>query len=108
MILFHSNLYVADELSSEKRQVIKKLKQGKLQMGVHVIAISQGVQDMLEIFPSYVLLQKYYKQVDVQVVGLAGDYESALGLVEQMTNDCLKTRGDVDVRAYFMDNRKEM
>ena len=108
MILFHSNLYVADELSSERRKVIKKLKQGKLQMGVYVIAIPQGEQDMLEIFPSYVLLQKAYKQMEIQVVGLAGEQASALSLVETMTNDCLKTRGDANVRAYFTDSRKEM
>lgn len=102
MILFHSNLYIADELSAEKKQVIKKLKQGKLQIGVHVIAIPQGEQDMLEIFPSYVLLQDYYKGLNIHVVGLAGDHESALTLVEQMTNDCLKQRDDADVRAYFM------
>ena len=102
MILFHSNLYITDELSSKKRKVIKKLKQGKLQMGVHVIAIPQGEQDMLEIFPSYVLLQDYFNQIDVQVVGLAGDHEEALTLVEQMMNDCLKQRADADVRAYFM------
>ena len=103
MILFHSNLYVADELSKEKRKVIKKLKQGKLQMGVSVIAIPQGEGDMLEIFPSYVLLQDYYKKLDVNVVGLAGDKSSAFDMVVRMMDDCQKARGDANVRAYFME-----
>ena len=108
MILFHDNLYVADELSSDRRKVIKKLKQGKLQMDVYVIALPQGGNDMLEIFPSYILLQKAYKQMEVNIVGLAGDQATAFSLVETMTNDCLKSRGDANVRAYFTDNRKEM
>ncbi len=101
MILFHSNLYVADELSSKRRKVIKKLKQGKLQLGVYVIAVPQGEQDMLEIYPSYVLLQQAYKQMEIQVVGLAGDQSSAFSLVETMTNDCLEARGDANLREYF-------
>lgn len=101
MILFHSKLYVASELAAEQRKVIKKLKQGKLQIGVYVIAIPVGEQDMLEIYPSYVLLQEAYKQMDVQVVGLAGSQSSAYEILEMMTNDCIQATGSVNIREYF-------
>lgn len=101
MILFHSNLYVASELAAEQKKVIKKLKQGKLQMGVYVIAIPVGEQDMLEIYPSYVLLQEAYKQMDIQVVGLAGSQSSAYEVLKRMTDDCINATGGNNIRQYF-------
>lgn len=101
MILFHNRLYVADDLAKSKGRVIKKLKQGKLQMGVFVITLPLGESDMLEIYPSYIFLQKVFKKTDVTVVGLAGEQASAFSLIEQMANDCLTEQSNADFRRYF-------
>ena len=101
MILFHNKLYVAEDLSDSRRLVLKKLKQGKLQTGVFVITLPLGERDMLEIYPSYVLLQKAYKDKSIIVVGVAGEQGSAFGLVERIANDCLSENGNADIRAYF-------
>lgn len=101
MILFHNRLYVAEDLAEKKSKVIKKLKQGKLQMGVFVITLPLGDNDMLEIYPSYVFVQKLYKKTDVTVVGLAGEQASAFSLIEQIADDCMREQGNADIRWYF-------
>lgn len=101
MILFHNKLYVTDDLMESKGKVIKKLKQGKLQMGVFVITLPLGDCDMLEIYPSYVFLQKTFEKLNITVVGMAGDKESAFSLIEKMTNDCLSQNHNADIRRYF-------
>lgn len=101
MILFHNRLYVADDLARSKGRVIKKLKQGKLQTGVFVITLPLGDSDMLEIYPSYIFLQKAFKKTDVIVVGLAGEQASAFSLIEQMLNDCLAKHNNADIKGYF-------
>ena len=70
-MLFHDRLYVADNLLKNKSKVLKNLKQGKLQLGVFVITLPLGDEDMLEIYPSYILLQKMYRELDMTVVGIA-------------------------------------
>ncbi len=100
-MLFHDRLYVADNLLKSKRKVLKNLKQGKLQLGVFVITLPLGDEDMLEIYPSYVLLQKVYMEQKMTVVGIADSEESAFSLVEKMTLDCLKEKSDANVRAFF-------
>ena len=92
---------MADDLLESKSKVLKKLKQGKLQLGVFVITLPLGVGDMLEIYPAYVLFQKAFKDVKLTVVGIAGDQDTAFSLVEQMTMDCLKKNSDVNIRAFF-------
>ncbi len=101
MILFHNRLYVADDLLESQRKVLKKLKQGKLQMGVFVITLPFGESDMLEVYPSYVLLQDVFKEIKVTVVGIAGGQLTAFSLIEQMANDCYKVNNNADIRAYF-------
>ena len=101
LILFHDRLYVAKDLLKSKRKVLKNLKQGKLQPGVYVITLPLGDEDMLDIYPSYVLLQKAFKNFNVTVVGIAGEQETAFELIETMMNDCIAIDNTVNIRAYF-------
>jgi len=101
LISFHNKLYVAEDLLKDKAKVIKKMKKGKLQMGVFVITLPVSQSDTLEIYPSYVLLQKVYKKLELTVVGLAGGQDTAFGLVEKMMNDCLKANENADIRGFF-------
>ncbi len=100
-MLFHKKLYVDEEISKHKRKTIKNLKHGKLMLGVYVIALSTNPQDELDIVPSYVLMQKVYKDMELLVVGIASDRDNALKLLNTMTMDCLNETGNVSLRQYF-------
>lgn len=102
-MLFHKKLYFDEKLSKSKRKVLKKLKQGNLQLGIHVITVSLSKEDMLEIYPAYVLLQRIYRELPLVVVGVASDREAASELLIRITADCLLETGDVDLRQYFSD-----
>ncbi len=95
---------MADDLLKTKSKVLKKLKQGKLQLGVYVITLPLGAGDMLEIYPSYVFLQKAYKDIEVMVVGIAEGQDTAFSLIEQIAMDCLREKSNVDIRAFFVDD----
>lgn len=101
-MLFHKRLYVDEKLSKTKSKVIKKLKQGNLQLGVQVITLASNDSDMLEIYPACVLLQRIYKESDMMVVGVASDREAAEQLLLKMTDDCMKSTGDVKLKEFFM------
>lgn len=100
-MLFHKKLYVDDEISMHKRKTIKNLKHNKFMLGVYVITLSMNPQDQLDIIPSYVLMQKAYKNMELVVVGIASDRENAMELLNRMVMDCLREMGDVSLRGYF-------
>ena len=52
----------------------------------------------LEIYPSYVLLQKHYKKRDLFVVGIGEGRDEALELMEQIIMDCYHKTGQFLVR----------
>lgn len=102
-MLFHKQLFVDKALSKKKRKVLKNLKQGKLQLGVYIITISNDRAGMLDIYPSYVLLQKMYKELELYVVGIAAGKDGAFELVKEITDKCLEETGNVDLRTFLQE-----
>ena len=101
LMLFHKKLYLDDITSENKRKIIRKLKHNKLTLGVYVIVLSENDTDQLEIYPSYVLLQKAFSDMAMTVVGIASDLESSRELLVRMTDDCLKETGKASLKEYF-------
>ncbi len=100
-MLFHKKLYLDDEISKDKRKILSKLKHNKLTFNVYVMVLADSECDQLEIYPSYVLLQKIYKEKELMVVGLASEMGSAKDLLVKMTEDCLRETGNVSLKEYF-------
>ena len=50
--------------------------------------------DVLDIYPSNVLTQKWYKDSDIVIVGIAEGREEAMDMVQLIIMDCLNSRED--------------
>ncbi len=99
---YHPRLYLGDSINVNKLDKIKKrLESRPLFSGVFLIAMSRNSSDQLDIYEAKQLVQGYYKKNPPYVVGLAGNYEEALTLVVQMTEECLVHRGDCCLKEYL-------
>ena len=58
---WYDDLYVGYNLLDKKRQVMWKIKRGKQQFNKYVITLPFNDYDVLDIYPSNVLTQKWYK-----------------------------------------------
>ena len=95
--------YISDSIKNPKR-IIKKINNGKLSLGYHVITFAKD-PEQLDIIPSYVLMQQVYQEMDIEVVGLAKDLDSAYELVAKMTQDALDKTGDCNIKSFLMNNQ---
>ena len=101
-IVYHRNLYISDDISPSKLDKIKKkLEKKPLLCNVYLIAFASNPNDQLDIFQARQLVQKYYVKYPVSVVGIASDYDAAVGLVEKIVQECLQARGDCALREYL-------
>lgn len=102
-LIYHPDLYLGESIRTEKLDKIKKkLERKPLLSGVFLIAISRNPSDQLEIFSAKQLAQKYYESNPVYVVGIAGDYDEAVRIVELITVNCLAQRGDCALKEYLL------
>lgn len=99
---YHPRLYLGDSVNVKKLDKIKrKLENKPFFSGVFLITLSRNPCDQLEIYSAKQLTQSYYKKNPPYVIGLAGDYEEAVALVTQMTEECLSSRGDCRLKEYL-------
>jgi hypothetical protein len=95
-------LYVSDKLAKKKDKIIAKISSGKPVLGLYVITEATNGVDLFDIYNYNVTLQRYYKVYkDLTVYGLAKDREDAFELVMKMTEDCIKTDADVDLKSFM-------
>ena len=65
------------------------------------MAICEG-SDQLEIYHCAFLQQKYYKKNPPYIVGIAGKYDEAIELLQQMIADVFRETGDYHLKEYFL------
>ncbi len=95
------HLYIGDSVQGRKKKIIRKIKASKLQIDAYVIAFPSNDENLLDIYPSYVLLQPHYKRIDITIVGIAYGYEDALLLVQRIVEEVYKKTGNLDIEKYI-------
>lgn len=99
---FSRKLYISPSLDKKCGTIKWKLRTGRPQPTIYIIALAKN-SDLLEIYHSGILRQKYYKkkQNAPYIVGIATGYGGAVDLVIDIIQDVLRETGAYDVKAYF-------
>ena len=100
---FAQNLYLGEGIAPEKLDKLKKrLNKKPLLANVYLITPARNPADQLDIFDARQLAPPHYKDEEFLVLGMASGYEDALQLIERITGECLKARGDCNLREYLL------
>lgn len=99
---FFSKLYISPSLGKNRRKIIWKLRTGRPQPFIYIIALAKN-DDLLEIYHSGMLKQKYFKKKEnaPYIVGIASGYSEAVERVMDILQDVYETTGTYDVKTYF-------
>jgi hypothetical protein len=99
---FYKRLYTGPKLQKIKAKVIWKLKTGRPQPTVFVIALAKN-NDLFEIYHSGILKQKYYRKKEnaPYILGIASGYKEAVDLVINMLTEVYTATGGYDVKTYY-------
>ncbi len=99
---FCRKLYMSPSLDKKRRKILWKLRTGRPQPFVYIIALANN-DDLLEIYHSGMLKQKYYKKKKnvPYIVGIASGYGEAVELVISILEDVLHATGGYDVKSFF-------
>ncbi len=101
-ITYHPGLYLGESMKGRKLEKIKKkLENRPLFSGVFIVALSGNAREQLEIYSARQLRWHYYAKYPPYVVGIAGNHPEAVGLVVQITEECLRSRGDCALKEYL-------
>ncbi len=96
---FYKYLYWDENIPEKKRNRIKwRLKVSKRDIPCYVLTLCEG-EDQLD--NSAVLLQSYFRKNPKFIIGIAGGYGAAVGMVQQITEECYRKNKDADLKRYL-------
>ena len=71
------------------------------------MTLAQDEKNQLEIHRYILLLQPVFRREELLVVGISKDYEGALELVEEITQEVYNKTKSADIRSYILDREQE-
>ncbi len=105
-LTFSENMYLGESMKIQKLDKLKKkLVESPIVTKAFLITISTNIYDQLDIIESRYLTFPYYNEHPLHVVGLAGSNSEAIKLIEQIVQNCLDKRGDVNLKAFLLEDK---
>ncbi len=98
---WYNNLYVGEIASRRKRKIIRNIKKHKNQLGVYVITLPRNSDNLLDIYPSVILNQRYYVNRRIDVVGICGSRDEAFSVITEIVMDCYNNYGNTNLADMF-------
>ncbi len=99
-MLWHKRIYFNKDIKN-KRKIISNIKKGKLQYSAFVIALPLTDDGILELYPSYVLLQPAFKNSNLYIIGISDDRNKALKLMATIIMECYNKTNTFNVSEYI-------
>jgi hypothetical protein len=81
---FAEKLYIGLSIRKKRERVIERMEQGKMLLSIYCVTKASNPNDLYDIYSYHELRQSYYKEHPVEVLGIAGSWEEAVGLVAHM------------------------
>lgn len=100
-MVWYEDLYVGMSIVHKTKRIKWKIRHNAGQVNIYVITFASNEQNLLDIIPSYELLQKGYPKKDLYVVGLAKGYEEALSVAASIIEEVYQNTGTFAVRKYL-------
>ena len=104
---YYKHLYLSEGLEKKKDKIIQKIEAGKILPGIFLVTLAPDEKNQLEIHRYILLLQPVFHREELLVVGISKDYEGALELVEEITQEVYNKTKSTDIRSYILDREQE-
>ena len=98
---WYNHLYVGEKAERRRKSIIRGIREGRLQPDVYVITPPQNGNNILDIYPSAMLLLPPYRDEDLLVLGIAVTYWEALEVVRQMVDDMYRETGGFGLSVFL-------
>ncbi len=106
---WYNHLYVGEKAKKRRFSIIQGIREERLQPEVYVITPPQNGNNILDIYPSAMLLLPPYRDEDYLVLGIAVTYWEALKVVRQIVDDMYRQTGRFGLPEFLevMDARED-
>lgn len=100
-MLWYKQLYVGEKAKKHRFHIIQNIRRNKLQAGVYVITPASNGNNILDIYPTITLMQPYYRESDLMILGIADGYNEALELAGSIVDEMYQKTGTFELKSFL-------
>lgn len=100
-MIWHENLYVGESIVHKTNKIKWKIHHNAGQVDIYIIALASNEKNLLDIIPSWELLQKGYPKQKLYIIGLAKGYEEAVEVAVSIVDMVYKKTGGFAIKSYL-------
>ena len=101
-LTYHDKIYTSPGITEKDLlRIRRKLDRTPLKCDVYLITAGSSKENILEFYHCRQLRQEQYGTHIPHVIGIAGTYEEAVGLIKNLFCECLEVRGDCHLREFL-------
>ena len=100
MLTWREDYYVGEGIK-DAQKTKKRIDTGRIAVGVYLITLSENPGNLLEIIPSYMLIQKSYYIRCPEIIGMAKGKDEAIDLAVDIVKNIYGETGAFQVKDYF-------
>lgn len=102
---WYRKLYIGKTAKKKRYEIVWKVKHRAGMLGVYVITLASNEENLLDIIDSSVLLQPFYKNENIFIVGIACGYEEAIELAAHIIEELYRKTGEFQIRKFITNER---
>ncbi len=106
-MIWYEDLYVGESIIHKTNKIKWKIRHNAGTIDIYVISLASNEENLLDIIPSWELLQRGYPKQKIFVVGLAKGYEEALDVASSIVEEVYRQTGGFDVREYLWNKSRQ-
>lgn len=103
---WYNHLYLGKKAKRRRYTIIRNLREGKFMPGIHVITPSQNGNNILDIYPAFMLSLYPDRDPDLLILGIAADYREAMEVVRIIIDEMYRTTGDLKLE-FFLEKKEQ-
>lgn len=104
-MIWYDKLYVGESIVHKTKKIKWKIMHNAGQIGIYVITLASNRQNLLDIIPSYELMQRGYPKREMVIVGLAKGYDEAVEVAASIVDEVYRNTGTFAVRTYLVEKQ---
>ncbi len=101
MIVWYEHLYMGAKAKRSRSAIIEDIREKKPHPDVYVITPPSNEKNVLDIYPTATVLQDYYENRKLLVIGIAKGYQEALKLAASIVDEMYRKTGNFRIREYI-------
>ncbi|WP_235828954.1 hypothetical protein [Anaerosacchariphilus polymeriproducens] len=106
MMKWYRKLYIGEKAKKDRFKFIWQVKHRHIVWNGYVITLASNEQNLLDIIQVTELLQPYYKNRELFIVGIAKGYDEALIVAKDIIDEVYQKTGEFNIRQFILNCQK--